>query len=290
MGVFDFLKKKPKGEATLVDVALHVKNMLDKNGFTYESNGNMFSALIAGKNANFKTGITCNGNELFVYSIFPIDVPKHIHIPISLEINRINKDNRDVSIVLNEKGDTADLGAFSQKKFISEPSDEELQMMVIRPVDVLDTCFSSLTCAMLGVANDEELKQRMLSSRNISEENGSTMRIQISDSYDDMLGQTEGISSPRFGGRLLALAVHVIENRISRPTANNLLTNQAEYTDIIQTAYNVADDEERNIIRKLAYLVSEKRLPSDDQSDEFIGRMEGMSIVENNMQDLFRRS
>ena len=281
MGLFNIWKKKAEEQKPHIDVASAVRNMLDKNGYSYENDGNMFALSLSGKHADFKTGLTCEANKLVVYAIAPMPVPEHVHIPISFEINRINKENPDITIILNDHSDTATLGAISEKTFSSEPTAEELQITILHPMDVLDSYFSSLMCAIFGVTTDEELKQRMLSSSAAEDTKDNSVIFQVKDPYHDALDQSEGISSPRFGGRLLALAIHIIENRISKTFANKLLTNQTEYTDIIQTAYNVGNAEERNLIRKLAFLINEKRTTTDNQAEEFVGRMEGMSMAAN---------
>ena len=113
--------------------------------------------------------------------------PKHVHIPISFEINRINKENSDVTIILNDHNDTATLGAISEKKFSSEPTAEEMQITIIRPMYVLDSHFSSLMCAIFGVATDEELKQRMLSSFAAEDTKDNSVIFQVKDPYHDPL-------------------------------------------------------------------------------------------------------
>ena len=117
MELLNIWKKKAKEQKLHIDVVSAVRNMLDKNGYSYENDGNMFALLLSsGKHADFKTELTCEANKLVVCAL-PMPVPKHVHIPISFEIDRIKKTNPDVTIILNDHNDTATLGAISEKKF-----------------------------------------------------------------------------------------------------------------------------------------------------------------------------
>ena len=59
-----------------------------------------------------------------------------------------------------------------------------------------------------------------------------------------------------------------------------LLNEQTPLSKIIQEAYNVADDIERDILRKLKYLALCKRTDSDNDSDSILGRLEAISMIE----------
>lgn len=54
----------------------------------------------------------------------------------------------------------------------------------------------------------------------------------------------------------------------------------------VQEAYNVADDVERDILRKLRYLALYKRTDSDDDSDSMLGRLETISMIKKDMYSL----
>ena len=49
---------------------------------------------------------------------------------------------------------------------------------------------------------------------------------------------------------------------------------------IMQEAYNVADDAQRDILRKLSYLMLYQRTDSDDDNDSLLGRLEASGIIE----------
>ena len=48
----------------------------------------------------------------------------------------------------------------------------------------------------------------------------------------------------------------------------------------MQEAYNAADDIERDILRKLRYIVIQKNIASDNDADSVIGRLEAISMIE----------
>ena len=98
--------------------------------------------------------------------------------------------------------------------------------------------------------------------------------------------QSDGVTSPRYYGRLLILAIHIIENRISQERAQQFLNEQTPLLMIMQEAYNVADDVERDILRKLRYLALYKRTDSDNDRDSMLGRMEAISMIEKDMYSL----
>ena len=54
----------------------------------------------------------------------------------------------------------------------------------------------------------------------------------------------------------------------------------------MQEAYNFADDVERDILRKLLYLVRYKKSDSDNDADSVLGRLEAISMIENDKYSL----
>ena len=91
------------------------------------------------------------------------------------------------------------------------------------------------------------------------------------------------ISCPRFLGRLLVYATDIIEKKISKEVASDLLTRQTPFDEIVQRAYNVADENERDLLRKLRYLGKAKATDHDDDDNDFmIGRLEALDMVQGN--------
>ena len=117
----------------------------------------------------------------------------------------------------------------------------------------------------------------MISNAQIS---GNEANISMVDVYCTLQDKSDGVTSPRYYGRLLMLAIHIIENSISQERAQQLLNEQTPLLMIMQEAYNVADDVERDILRKLRYLALYKLSDSDNDSDSMLGRLEAMSMIE----------
>ena len=72
-------------------------------------------------------------------------------------------------------------------------------------------------------------------------------------------------------------SIHIIESNISKERAQQLLTDQIPLLLIMQEAYNVADDTQRDILRKLRYLMLCKKTDSDN--DNIPGRLEAFGMI-----------
>ena len=89
--------------------------------------------------------------------------------------------------------------------------------------------------------------------------------------------KSDGVTSPRYVGRLLMYSIHIIESNLSKERAQQLLTDQIPLLLIMQEAYNVADDTQRDILRKLRYLMLCKKTDSDN--DNIPGRLEAFGMI-----------
>ncbi len=81
-------------------------------------------------------------------------------------------------------------------------------------------------------------------------------------------------------------SVHIIENRISQERVHQLLDKQTPLPLIMQEAYNVADDVERDILRKLRYLTQYRKTDSDNDNDSILGRLEAIAMIERDKSSL----
>lgn len=109
---------------------------------------------------------------------------------------------------------------------------------------------------------------------------GNEANISMADGYCTLQDKSDNVTSPRYYGRLLLLAIHIIENRISQERAQQFLNEQTPLLMIMQEAYNVSDDVERDILRKLLYLVRHKKSNSDNNADSIQGRLEAISMID----------
>lgn len=266
-----------------------VQQMLDEAGITPQCpDKNVFLTVIDGVHCSFKTILKCdeeNPNKLFIYAPFPIPVPKYIAGLIPHELNRLNENNQYKSeITIQENEDEYSIFAFTDCEFEKTPSSDEIKDLMIHTIDVMDNeNFRSLVCAIMGYATYDELEKAMISNAQIE---GGQANIQMQDGYCALQDKSDSVTSPRYYGRLLILAIHIIENRISQERAQQFLNEQTPLLMIMQEAYNVADDVERDILRKLRYLALYKRTDTDNDSDSILGRLEAISMIKKDMYSL----
>lgn len=65
---------------------------------------------------------------------------------------------------------------------------------------------------------------------------------------------------------------------------------QITYDDYIQEAYNIADDNERDLIRKLRFLGKAKgQDESTENFDSFLGKLEARGIISENLWNLMMK-
>lgn len=290
MGLFDIFKRQKQTQSKeLFAVATIVKQMFDEAGITPQClDKNVFLTVIDGVHCSFKTILKCdekNPNKLFIYAPFPVPVPKHIAGLIPHELNRLNENNKYKSkITIQENGDEYSIFAFTDCAFEKAPSTDEIKDLMIHTIDVMDNeNFRSLVCAIMGYATYDELEKAMISNAQIK---GNEANISMADGYRVLQDKSNGVTSPRYAGRLLMFSTHIIEQIISQERAKQLLDEQTPLLLIMQEAYNVADDIERDILRKLLYLVRYKKSDSDNDADSIFGRLEAISMIENDKYSL----
>lgn len=127
------------------------------------------------------------------------------------------------------------------------PATAEVKELTIHNVDLIDNeNFRSLACAIFGYATYDEIEKAI--AGNAKMVSASEAGIRMKDGYRVLHDKADSIASSRYCGRLLVLSNHIIENRISKVRAYELLTvPHAPFLKIVQEAYNVADDAERDI-------------------------------------------
>lgn len=284
MGLFDIFKRQTQTQSKeSFVVAPIVKQMFDETGITPQCpDKNVFLTVIDGVHCSFKTILKCNEenqNKLFIYAPFPIPVPKHVAGLIPHELNRLNeKNNYKSEITIQENGGEYSIFAFTDCEFEKAPSTNEVRDLMIHTIDIMDNeNFRTLICAIMGYATYDELEKAMINNAQVE---GSQANIQMQDGYCVLRDKSNGVTSPRYAGRLLMFSTHIIEQRISQARARQLLDEQTPLLLIMQEAYNVADDVERDILRKLLYLVRYKKSDSDNDADSILGRLEAISMIE----------
>ncbi len=281
MSLFDIFRKQQSSDAETFDMAEIVQAMFNEASITPHHHGNMFMTEIDGVHCTFKTVLKCdeeNPHKLFIYAPFSIPVPKHVAGLMTHELNRLNGGDRKAEITMQENNGEFSIFAFTDCEFDKAPTTAEVQNLMIHNIDLLDNGnFRSLACAILGYATYEELERAMLDNAKVE---GNNATIQMADGYCALHDRSNGVTSPRYAGRLLMLSTHIIESRISQERSRQLLTEQIPLLMIMQEAYNVADDAERDVLRKLRYLSLYTKTDSDNDNDSMLGRLEATSVIE----------
>lgn len=291
MGIFDFFKNKGKGTQKGLTLEECIVKMFASAGIVPNQEGNKFATVVEGKHCVFNVALTSmDGNRLLVYVPFPIPVDANVAFAANYEVKRISKCSTDrfpgTNIYLTEKDEGYKIAVATIKDFdvLSENTPNEIQETMIHTVDVIDDKnFASLAAAIFGYESYEEAKMNM----HAKSTGGNNVSIKLKDGYSEVLGDAPNLSNSRFAGRLMACAMNIIAKK-----GNDEISEQAteaiqkSFDSYIQIAYDIANEEERDLIRKLRYLAKAKNKDDTDENDFVQGKMEGLVICNDNPWDL----
>lgn len=291
MGIFDFFKNKGKGTQKGLTLEECIVKMFASAGIVPNQEGNKFATVVEGKHCVFNVALTSmDGNRLLVYVPFPIPVDANVAFATNYEVKRISKCSTDrfpgTNIYLTEKDEGYKIAVATIKDFdvLSENTPNEIQETMIHTVDVVDDKnFASLAAAIFGYESYEEAKMNM----HAKSTGGNNVSIKLKDGYSEVLGDAPNLSNSRFAGRLMACAMNIIAKK-----GNDEISEQAteaiqkSFDSYIQIAYDIANEEERDLIRKLRYLAKAKNKDDTDENDFVQGKMEGLVICNDNPWDL----
>lgn len=291
MGIFDFFKNKGKGPQKGLTLEECIVKMFASAGIVPNQEGNKFATVVEGKHCVFNVALTSmDGNRLLVYVPFPIPVDANVAFAANYEVKRISKCSTDrfpgTNIYLTEKDEGYKIAVATIKDFdvLSENTPNEIQETMIHTVDVVDDKnFASLAAAIFGYESYEEAKMNM----HAKSTGGNNVSIKLKDGYSEVLGDAPNLSNSRFAGRLMACAMNIIAKK-----GNDEISEQAteaiqkSFDSYIQIAYDIANEEERDLIRKLRYLAKAKNKDDTDENDFVQGKMEGLVICNDNPWDL----
>lgn len=287
MGIFDFFKNKGKGTQKGLTLEECIVKMFASAGIVPNQEGNKFATVVEGKHCVFNVALTSmDGNRLLVYVPFPIPVDANVAFAANYEVKRISKCSTDrfpgTNIYLTEKDEGYKIAVATIKDFdvLSENTPNEIQETMIHTVDVVDDKnFASLAAAIFGYESYEEAKMNM----HAKSTGGNNVSIKLKDGYSEVLGDAPNLSNSRFAGRLMACAMNIIAKK-----GNDEISEQAteaiqkSFDSYIQIAYDIANEEERDLIRKLRYLAKAKNKDDTDENDFVQGKMEGLVICNDN--------
>ena len=291
MGLFEFFKNKGKGTQKKLTLEECIVKMFSSAGIVPNQEGNKFATVVEGKHCVFNVALTSmDGNRLLVYVPFPIPVDANVAFAANYEVKRISKCSTDrfpgTNIYLTEKDEGYKIAVATIKDFdvLSENTPNEIQETMIHTVDVVDDKnFASLAAAIFGYESYEEAKMNM----HAKSTGGNNVSIKLKDGYSEVLGDAPNLSNSRFAGRLMACAMNIIAKK-----GNDEISEQAteaiqkSFDSYIQIAYDIANEEERDLIRKLRYLAKAKNKDDTDENDFVQGKMEGLVICNDNPWDL----
>ena len=291
MGLFEFFKNKGKGTQKGLTLEECIVKMFASAGIVPNQEGNKFATVVEGKHCVFNVALTSmDGNRLLVYVPFPIPVDANVAFAANYEVKRISKCSTDrfpgTNIYLTEKDEGYKIAVATIKDFdvLSENTPNEIQETMIHTVDVVDDKnFASLAAAIFGYESYEEAKMNM----HAKSTGGNNVSIKLKDGYSEVLGDAPNLSNSRFAGRLMACAMNIIAKK-----GNDEISEQAteaiqkSFDSYIQIAYDIANEEERDLIRKLRYLAKAKNKDDTDENDFVQGKMEGLVISNDNPWDL----
>lgn len=291
MGIFEFFKNKGKETQKGLTLEECIVKMFASAGIVPNQEGNKFATVVEGKHCVFNVALTSmDGNRLLVYVPFPIPVDANVAFAANYEVKRISKCSTDrfpgTNIYLTEKDEGYKIAVATIKDFdvLSENTPNEIQETMIHTVDVVDDKnFASLAAAIFGYKSYEDVKMNMQAKST----GGNNVSIKLKDGYSEVLGDAPNLSNSRFAGRLMACAMNIIAKK-----GNDEISEQAteaiqkSFDSYIQIAYDIANEEERDLIRKLRYLAKAKNKDDTDENDFVQGKMEGLVICNDNPWDL----
>ncbi len=276
MSIFDLFRKKQSAET--FDIADVVQKMFDNAGIKPHRQNNMFMTEIDGVHCTFKTVLSCNKNELTIYAPFDIPVPKHVAAAVNLEVDRLNSESQTAKLFLSEDKDGYKIAAITDIKFDTVPEPSEVQRLMIHNIDLMDNeKFGSLASTIFGYASYNEVESLMLKNMTTAKGAEDTVSMSLSDGYTSILEQCADLNYSQASGRLIMLSQMIIRSK-SPDKADDI--NLLSFKDLLQCAYSAADDIERDIMRKLAYLITTKDSSTFNEAEQMSGMIDASDMYE----------
>lgn len=290
MGIFYKFKHKDDNHRNGTSLEDCIVKMFASAGMEPYRDGNKFSAVVLGKHYAFIVTISCmEGNRLLIYVRFPIPVKENVAFAANYEVKRIAKEAAGIlpeaQISLSKKNVGYKITVETVKEFeeLSDETPDEIRKLMTNSVEILDgKNFKSLASAILGYESYEEAKNMPVeyAGRNFE-------AIQYKDGYHEFLDDVPNLSNSRFAGRLMAYAVNIIFKKGNVEIVEQATEAiQESFDSYIQIAYDIANEEERDLMRKLRFLAKAKN-EDDINKDDFVqGKTEGLVICNDNPWDL----
>ena len=166
---------------------------------------------------------------------------------------------------------------------MSDNTLDEIQNLMNHSVDILDgKNFDSLFSAIFGYKSYEEATKMP-----VEYTGGYRGTVKFKDGYLQDLDDVPNLSDSRFAGRLMGYAVNIIAKKGNDEVLGLAIETSIEtFDNYIQMAYDIANEEERDLMRKLRSLVKAKNEGEINEDDFLQGKMEGVVISNGNPWDL----
>ncbi len=227
-----------------------VQRMFVEEGIEATLDDEGFSFTIKGVYADFISAISCEKNILHICTPFFVPVPKSVISSVEMEVERLNSGISTAEIIAYEEEDFFVLASLTEKTFTKEPSTSEIAELLSDNINLIDgenTC--DLSCAILGCADYEEVEKILDEHINTVEEGA----LLLHDGYAACLPHCKKASATRLLGRYLVLMKSIAGDDFSTDTLMEENMNEQ-----MANAYASAPNVERDIMRKLSYLISRK--------------------------------
>ena len=294
MRLFDFFKNKGNDTQKRLTLEVCIVKMFASAGIEPHREGDVFSFKVQGKFCVFDVTLSYEENKLMVEIPFPIPVNRKVAKSSMYEVKRIVRliprcDSFYTTVCQIDNDKEYQIKAFTLSlsffETVNKDTPDIIQKLVTRTVGVIDgDNFASLTAAIFGSKSYEEAKT-VWQAKSTEETNES---IQQKDGYHRLLDKIPKLSSARYYGRLMAYATHIINSNpnyeVAERAAKAMESSFRNYDRFIQEAYNIANEGERDLIRKLRFLVEKKYGTKNEDFD--MGKSEAIEIICNNPWDL----
>ena len=293
MGFIDYIKSKLLEDRTngknCVFCTLEecVSKALEESGIDTMHDNGKIALDFQGDRCTFKVGLNClEDNRFMTYVLYPIEIPEDVAYAAVYEVKRIKKivtaNMYGTDVGMKQDGDGFRIFVCTMKEFetLSSETCNDIFSVIKNTADVLDyKNFDSLAAAVCGYKSYEEAKECM----HTVSAYGQNMTLHLKDGFHKLLAETPDIGRSRYLGRLLVYAHDIIENKGDDNVERLVANKQITYDDYIQEAYNIADDKERDLIRKLRFLGKAKgQDESTNYFDNFMGKFEARGIISEN--------
>ena len=282
MGLFNVFKNKYNNtNQKVITLEDCIEKMFATDGIEPNREDKVFITGVHGKYCTFQVALSVvKSKGLLIHLRFPIPVKENVACAVNYEVVRIGKETVEKSpmtqVCLSGRNEWYNIVVVTMKEFeeLTDNTPDEIREMMLDAVKVVDNDrFTSLAAAIYGYKSYEEAKMNV--QANSKGENNAS--VQLNDGYDELLNETPNLSKSRCLGRLVRFAD--IKMKVKGDDSLNERAAKAlkkSFDSFIQEAYNIANEEERDLIRKLRYLSMAKDEDEINEDDFALGKEDAL--------------